>query len=53
MSLRGVRLGFIEELPEGKVLPVKRLKDVLGTDRLMARLVHKDNVEWETTTHCL
>jgi putative DNA primase/helicase len=49
MSLRGVRLGFIEELPEGKVLPVKRLKDVLGTDRLMARLVHKDNVEWETT----
>ena len=49
MTLRGVRLGFIEELPDGKHLPVKRLKDLLGTPRLQARAVHKDNVEWETT----
>ncbi len=49
MSLRGVRLGIIEELPEDKRLPVKRLKDVLGVEKLKARLVHKDNVEWEVT----
>lgn len=49
MTLRGVRLGFIEELPDGKHLPVKRLKDLLGTPRLSARAVHKDNVEWATT----
>jgi putative DNA primase/helicase len=49
MTLRGVRLGFIEELPDGKHLPVKRLKDLLGTPRLSARAVHKDNVQWETT----
>jgi putative DNA primase/helicase len=49
MTLRGVRLGFIEELPDGKHLPVKRLKDLLGTPRLSARAVHKDNVEWDTT----
>lgn len=49
MTLRGVRLGFIEELPEGKHLPVKRLKDLLGTPRLSARYSHKDNVEWDVT----
>jgi putative DNA primase/helicase len=49
MTLRGVRLGFIEELPEGKRLPVKRLKDVLGVEVLQARHVHKDNVRWKAT----
>jgi putative DNA primase/helicase len=49
MTLRGVRLGFIEELPEGKHLPVKRLKDLLGTPKLSARYAHKDNVEWDVT----
>lgn len=49
MSLRGLRLGFIEELPEDKKLPVKRLKDLLGVPRLQARYVHRDNVEWATT----
>lgn len=49
MSLRGLRLGFIEELPEDKRLPVKRLKDLLGVPKLQARYVHKDNVEWQTS----
>jgi len=52
MTLRGVRLGFIEELPESKHLPVKRLKDLLGVPRLKARYVNRNNVEW-TPTHTL
>lgn len=52
MTLRGVRLGFIEELPESKHLPVKRLKDLLGVPKLKARYVNRNNVEW-VPTHTL
>lgn len=46
MPLRGARLAFMEELPEGKHLPVKRLKDLTGTPQITAREVNKNNVTW-------
>lgn len=49
MVLRGARLALIEETPEARHLNVKRLKDVLGTPTMTARLVHKDTVEWAAT----
>jgi len=52
MQLRGVRLSLIEEMPEGKYVSVKRLKDVLGTDKITARPIRGNNVTW-TATHSL
>ena len=49
MPLRGARLAFIEELPEGGVLPVKRLKDLVGTPQMTARGIGRDNVTWDVT----
>lgn len=49
-SLKGVRLAFIEELPEGDYLNVARLKRVTGTESGMsARPIGQDNVEWMPT----
>lgn len=52
MTLRGARLAVIEETPEGRKLPTKRLKDVLGTPTITARSIRKDNVTW-IATHSL
>lgn len=48
-QLMGARLAVAEELPEGRSLNVKRLKDVLGTATLSARQVRRDNVEWRAS----
>lgn len=47
--LRGARLALLEEMPEGRHLNVKRLKDVIGTPRMAARRIRQDNIEWDTT----
>lgn len=49
MALRGARLAVIEETPEARRLSVKRLKDVLGTPTMTARLIARNNVTWEAT----
>lgn len=49
MSLFGVRVAVIEETPEVAFLNVQRLKAVLGTVRMTARGVFKDNVSWSPT----
>lgn len=49
MTLRGARLALIEETPEARHLSVKRLKDVVGTPTMTARLIRRDNVSWEAT----
>lgn len=52
MTLRGARLAVIEELPEGKHLPTKRLKDLVGTKRITARAMRQDFVTF-TASHSL
>ncbi|WP_341941737.1 phage/plasmid primase, P4 family [Microbacterium sp. LWH10-1.2] len=49
MTLHGARLAIIEELPEGRHLPTKRLKDLVGTKRMTARLMRQDFVSWDAT----
>jgi putative DNA primase/helicase len=49
MTLRGARLALLEETPEARHLNVKRLKDVLGTTTMTARLIAKDSVTWPPT----
>ncbi len=48
-TLMGARLAIIEELPEGARFSVKRLKDVLGTAKITARKIQRDNVTWKAT----
>lgn len=52
MSVFGARVAVIEETPEAGHLNVQRLKAVLGTERMTARGMYKDNVSW-TPTHSL
>ncbi|WP_314855312.1 phage/plasmid primase, P4 family [uncultured Microbacterium sp.] len=52
MSLQGVRLAISEELPEGRRLSVKRLKDTIGTPTLKGRRLYRDYVEF-VPTHTL
>lgn len=49
MTLRGVRLAIVEELPEGRQLPVKRLKDLIGTQMITARYMRQDYVSFRAT----
>jgi putative DNA primase/helicase len=49
MTLRGARLAVIEETPEGKHLPTKRLKDLIGTPIMTARLMRQDFVHWNAS----
>jgi phage/plasmid-associated DNA primase len=49
MTLRGARLALLEETPEARHLNVKRLKDVLGTPQMTARLIRRDSVTWAAT----
>lgn len=48
-TLLGARLALLEETPEARYLNVKRLKDVLGTDKITARKIQRDNVTWAAT----
>lgn len=48
-TLRGLRLAFLEELPEGARFSVKRLKDIVGTESITARKIAKDNITWRVT----
>ena len=52
MTLMGARLGVIEELPEGRALNVKRLKDTVGTPEITARKMRQDDITF-TATHGL
>lgn len=49
MTLRGVRFALIEELPEGKYLPNKRLKDLAGTPTISARKLYGDFTEFRAS----
>jgi putative DNA primase/helicase len=49
MTLRGARLALLEETPEARHLDVKRLKAVLGTTTMTARLIARDSVTWSPT----
>lgn len=51
-TLRGLRMAFLEELPEGARFSIKRLKDVVGTATITARKIAKDNITW-VATHSL
>ena len=47
MTLRGARLGLMEEFPELGHLNVKRLKDLHGVGEMTARYCGKDTVAWK------
>lgn len=49
MTLMGARAGFIEELPEGRALNVKRLKDTVGTPEITARKMRQDDITFAAT----
>lgn len=50
MTLMGARIGMIEELPEGRALNVKRLKDTVGTPEITARKMRQDDITFPNTT---
>lgn len=50
-TLRGLRCGVLEELPES-VFSVRRLKALLGTSEVTARQIGRNNVTW-LATHSL
>jgi putative DNA primase/helicase len=47
MTLRGARLGLMEEFPELGHLNVKRLKDLHGVGEMTARYCGRDSVTWK------
>ena len=49
MDLQGVRYVVAEETPEARRLAVTRLKKTIGTPRITARRVHKDDVTFAAT----
>lgn len=49
MTLQGARVGIVEELPEGRSLNVKRLKDTVGTPEITARRMRQDDVTFPAT----
>jgi putative DNA primase/helicase len=49
MTLRGARIAFIEELPEGKHLNVQRLKSIVGTDTISGRYMGQDFTDFPAT----
>lgn len=50
MTLMGTRMGAIEELPEGRSLNVKRLKDTVGTPEITARWMRQDDITFPNVT---
>lgn len=49
MTLQGARMAIVEELPEGRSLNVKRLKDTVGTPEITARKMRQDEVTFPAT----
>ncbi|WP_406380796.1 phage/plasmid primase, P4 family [Streptomyces sp. NBC_01618] len=49
MALKGARLAFAEELPEGRRLNVVQLKKAVGTALMKARHLYQREVQWETS----
>lgn len=49
MTLRGLRMAVMEETPEEGHLNMHRVKATIGSDKIKARLIRRDNVEFETT----
>jgi len=49
MTLKGVRLAIIEELPEGHELPIEQLKRITGVTHLTARSIGQNNQTFEAT----
>jgi putative DNA primase/helicase len=49
MTLQGARMAVVEELPEGRSLNVKRLKDTVGTPKITARKMRQDEVTFRAT----
>jgi putative DNA primase/helicase len=47
MTLRGARFALIEETPEARRLSVNRLKKVVGTPQITARLIRQDSVTFD------
>lgn len=48
-TLMGARFAITEELPEGRQLNTKRLKDIAGTPIITARKMRQDFVSWPAT----
>ncbi len=51
MPLRGARFALLEELPEDHVLPVARLKRIVGTPLMTARAIGRDFITWRPVHH--
>ncbi|WP_328448951.1 DNA primase family protein [Amycolatopsis sp. NBC_00438] len=49
MALRGVRYAQVEELPEARTMDVAKLRKLVGTHRITARQVYKDNESFPAT----
>lgn len=49
LALRGARLAYIEETPEGRYLDTNALKKIVGTGVLTARAMYKDLVTFRMT----
>lgn len=49
MILRGARLAAVEELPEGRHLNIALIKSHVGTSKITAREMRKDNVTFNAT----
>lgn len=52
MTLRGVRLAILEELPDGHTFNVARIKKTVGTPKITGRLIGQNFVTF-TTTHTM
>lgn len=49
MDLRGARLAVSEELPDGRHLNEVTIKQLVGTERITARLMRQDNIVFKAT----
>lgn len=49
MALRGARLTFVEELPEGAHLNVNQLKKTVGTPTITSRHLYRGEVTWRAS----
>ena len=44
-----LRMGVVEELPEHGKFSISRVKKAVGTPRMKARRIAKDNISWDST----
>lgn len=49
MHLRGARLAFLEELPDGDFLDMGKLKPITGVTKITARAIGQDNTEFNAS----